>query len=139
MIEEFLHHKMCKTFTHKEEHSEIRFCYLKNCSSKRVKLFNLHQLFLTVTASKLEHEHSCCVPQKSSSFSVRVDCVSVSFCFQIDKQFGYFSKDAVQVEDVHTATEKVVETQVGLISLMQFSWREFKSFMIINAGDCVAE
>lgn len=60
-------------------------------------------------------------------------------CFQIDKQFGYFSKDAVQVEDVHTATEKVVATQVGLISLMQFSWREFKSFMIINAGDCVAE
>lgn len=34
------------------------------------------------------------------------------FLFQIDKEFGYFPKDAVQEEEVHTTVEKVVETQV---------------------------
>lgn len=35
------------------------------------------------------------------------------FIFQIDKQFGYFPKDAVKEEQVHAAVEKVVETQVN--------------------------
>lgn len=44
----------------------------------------------------------------------KCDCCSVSFTFQIDKQFGYFPKDAVKEEQVHAAVEKVVETQVNI-------------------------
>lgn len=35
------------------------------------------------------------------------------FFFQIDKQFGYFPKDAVREEHVHATMEKVVATQVN--------------------------
>ena len=41
--------------------------------------------------------------------------VVLSFFFQIDKQFGYFPKDAVQEEDVQAATVQVVATQVDRI------------------------
>lgn len=45
--------------------------------------------------------------------SQKCDCCSVSFIFQIGRQFGYFPKDAVKEEQVHAAVEKVVETQVN--------------------------
>lgn len=38
------------------------------------------------------------------------------FLFQIDKQFGYFPKDAVREEHVHATMEVVVSTQVDKIS-----------------------
>lgn len=53
----------------------------------------------------------------SFSFGSLQNCdrCSASFLFQIDKQFGYFPKDAVQEEEVHATMEKVVETQVNTL------------------------
>lgn len=38
------------------------------------------------------------------------------YFFQIDKQFGYFPKDAVQEEEVFATMRKVLETQVTSVT-----------------------
>lgn len=65
----------------------------------------------------------------------------LSFGFQIDKQFGYFPKDAVKEEQVYATIEKVVETQVNDFDFLFDStsiffrcslWRKKTYFIIIN-------
>lgn len=47
------------------------------------------------------------------------NCDVSFFSFQIDKQFGYFPKDAVQEEQIYATMEKIVETQVNGLWLQE--------------------